>query len=55
MVYNFIPITFSGYQDYAIAVAKELQYSESVIEDIKNAKTQNEITRILHDARNGVE
>lgn len=55
MVYNFMPATLSGYQDYAIEVAKELHYSENVIENIKNAKTQNEITRILHDARNGVE
>lgn len=35
----------------AIRIAKELCYGADVILRIKSAKTENEITRILHDAR----
>lgn len=35
----------------AIRVAKQLCYSENVIEKIKNATTENEVTRILRTAR----
>jgi hypothetical protein len=35
----------------AIRIAKELCYSKEVIVRIKAAKTESEITRILHDAR----
>ena len=35
----------------AIRIAKQLCYSETTIEKIKNATTENEVTRILHTAR----
>lgn len=35
----------------AIRIAKQLCYSENVIEKIKNATTENEVTRILRTAR----
>lgn len=35
----------------AIRIAKQLCYKEDVILRIKAAKTESEITRILHDAR----
>lgn len=35
----------------AIRIAKQLCCSETTINRIKTAKTENEITRILHDAR----
>ena len=35
----------------AIRIAKELCYSKEVIEKIKVATTESEVTRILHDAR----
>ena len=35
----------------AIRIAKQLQYSEETLQAIANAKTENEITRIMHDAR----
>ena len=41
----------SGWKKKAIKAAKELDYSEEVIEAIRSAKTQNEITRILTTAR----
>ena len=39
----------------AIRIAKQLCYSENVIEKIKAATTENEITRILHTAREAME
>ena len=39
----------------AIRIAKQLCYSENVINKIKAAKTESEITRILHDAREAME
>lgn len=38
----------------AIRIAKQLCYKADVIERIKAAKTENEILRILHDARQDV-
>jgi hypothetical protein len=35
----------------AIRIATQLCYSESVINKIKNATTENEVTRILRTAR----
>lgn len=35
----------------AIRAAKELGYEDSVVENLKCAKTVNELTRILHTAR----
>lgn len=35
----------------AIRIAKELCYKKEVIEKIKAATSESEITRILHDAR----
>ena len=39
----------------AIRIAKQLSYSENVINKIKVATTENEITRILHTAREAME
>lgn len=39
----------------AIRIAKQLCYSETTINRIKTAKTENEITRILHDVREAME
>lgn len=39
----------------AIRIAKELYYSENVIDKIKAATTESEITRILHTAREEME
>lgn len=35
----------------AIRIAKQLQYSEDILQAIANAKTENEISRIMRDAR----
>jgi len=35
----------------AIRIAKQLCYSENVINKIKNATSENEVTRILRTAR----
>ena len=37
-----------------IIAAKELCYNSKVIEKLKKAKTSDELTRIMHDARNGL-
>lgn len=39
----------------AIRIAKQLCYSENAINKIKAAKSESEITRILHDAREAME
>lgn len=39
----------------AIRIAKQLCYSETTINRIKTAKTESEITRILHTAREAME
>ena len=36
-----------------IAIAKQLRYSASTIARIKDAKSEDEIIRIMHDARIG--
>ena len=38
----------------AIIAAEELFYNSKVIEKLKKAKTSDELTRIMHDARNGL-
>ncbi len=40
------------YQYRAMKIAKQLCYGEEVIEKIRNAKDEHEVTRILYDARN---
>lgn len=35
----------------AVRIAKQLCYNETVIERLKNAKSESEIARILHTAR----
>ena len=35
----------------AIRITKQLQYSNEVLQAIVNAKTEYEISRIMHDAR----
>lgn len=35
----------------AVRIAKQLCYSENIIEKIRNATTESEITRILRTAR----
>lgn len=52
MIYENPPVELPNYRKYAIAVAEDLKYSEDVIDAIQKARTQNEITRILYDARN---
>lgn len=39
----------------AIRIAKQLCYSENAINKIKATKSESEITRILHDAREAME
>lgn len=39
------------YQKDAIRIAKDLRYGKEIIEKIKTAKTDNEIARIMKDAR----
>lgn len=44
-------ITMSKTKYDAIRIAKQLQYSEDTLQAIANAKTENEISRIMRDAR----
>lgn len=62
--YNFVGCFFNvqkggnkmGNAKYnAIRIAKQLCYSENVINKIKAATSESEITRILHDAREAME
>ena len=46
---------FSIYKKESIRIAKELEYSERVLRRIEEAKTENEISNILSDARRGDE
>ena len=39
------------YKSDAIRIARQLYYTETTIEAIKNAKSENEVTRILITAR----
>lgn len=43
----------SSYKSDALEVARDLCYDQEIIKKIKNAKSDEEISRILHDARNG--
>lgn len=40
------------FQIEAVRIVKELLYDEYVLEKLKNAKDENEIERIMYDARN---
>ena len=40
-----------NYKRKAIKVAKDFRYGNVVVEAIHNAKTENEISRIMRDAR----
>lgn len=42
---------FSSYKRFAAKAAKDLKYGKNVINNILNAKTDAEITRILVSAR----
>ena len=43
----------NAYRKEAITAAKDLGYSKEIIDRIKQAKSHNEITRILTEAREG--
>lgn len=43
-----------NYRTYAIGCAYDLCYPKSVIERLKAADTDTEISRIMCDARNGI-
>ena len=45
---------FSYVKKQTITAAIELCYNSKVIEKLKKAKTSDELTRIMHDARNGL-
>ena len=40
-----------NYKRTAITTARDLCYSDEVVMQIRNAKTENEISRIMRDAR----
>ena len=42
---------YSNYKDQAIIAARQLHYSDEVIEKLKKAKTDSEIERIMSTAR----
>lgn len=44
-----------SYKEQALKAAKDLNYSSSIIKKIKAAKTDDEIYRIMHKAREGKE
>ncbi len=41
-----------SYKRWAIRAAKELCYGEKVVDKLKKATSDNEITRIMYSARN---
>lgn len=43
--------TFRSYRHKAIVAARDLGYASCVVADLQNAKTENEVTRILANAR----
>lgn len=51
---SILGTSFKTYKENAIQIAKDLEYSKSVLEAIELAHDEYEISRILHDARNGV-
>ncbi len=40
-----------NYKRKAVRIAKDFRYTTEIIEAIYNAKTENEISRIMRDAR----
>lgn len=46
--------TFKEYVRYSVSVARDLGYKDKYIERIKKAKTQDEITCILSEARHDI-
>lgn len=44
---------FRSYRHKAIVAARDLGYASCVVADLHNAKTENEVTRILASARKG--
>ena len=42
---------FSAYKRFAVKAAKELLYSDDIVKQINESKTQGEIERILQYAR----
>lgn len=40
-----------NYKRKAVRIAKDFRYTMETIEAIVNAKTENEISRIIHNAR----
>lgn len=45
---------YANYKYYAMNCARDLCYPKSVIEKLKKAVTDTEISRIMTDARNGI-
>lgn len=50
--YHYSPV-LDLYKSNAIQAAKDLCYGEAVINLLKNAKTEGEISRIMTNARKG--
>lgn len=50
-VYSSNNISFENEQKFAIKTAKELMYGKSVVAELSNAKTKNDLFRILTTAR----
>lgn len=51
-VYDPSPATLVGYKRYAIDIAKQFCYPESIIGRIENAKSITQVANIMYDARN---
>lgn len=51
-VYNMPEILNVSYKRWAIRAAKELRYGKKVVDKLKKATSDNEITRIMYSARN---
>ena len=50
--YDPAPSTLVGYKHYAIDIAKQFYYPDSIIDRIENAKSITQVANIMHDARN---
>lgn len=46
--------TWEDVVDSYVEIAEDLGYSNDVIQCIRKAQSENEVSRILHDARNGL-
>lgn len=44
--------TLANYRKFALRACKDLLYPEAVYDLVKNAETENEIDRIMNNARN---